>query len=1057
MSILGSLIVELQANTASFIAGMTGASKTARTVGREIEGAFSSLGNVAATALAPFGQVGSMVALTLGQVGSSAGTAIQALGKFGGGIAPLAVGLGAVAGGMAAISAGSIGLAVHTAEAIAKMSELAQSSGVSVESLSALAFAGKSVGIETESMAKIIQKMDKAVLAAATSPGHTANAFTRLHVAVKDASGAIRPATDIMADLAGKFAAMPDGVTKTALALQIFGRGGAQIIPLLNRGSDGIREMTDTAKALGVVIDSQTAAAAVKFKEDLVTIEAAGQGAAISLTKDLLPALDFLAEKLVTSFKTGGAQNLIDWFARITKATIAIGETFFTVFEYVGFLLESTGGAVIKLFNAIGAGVIAAGKAVTFDFSGAKAELAAGYAGLLNEGKNFARENSRIWQENRDFINGVFAPQKTLPVRPSGTGKADTAPAKEDTTLARIQERIKALAQETLDWANLASAGTQAEALIEEAIKKGNAEFGKLRDEASKDKTGAALPFVLQNEAMIKAAGAASVYGAAIKAVLGELDKQGIKFGEQVKVAIELAEAYRQGGAAVAAAAIEKQLEKEIQEAKRLADTYAELKSQSDLYISGKAKLGGAVGPVEGLQVSPETLDMAKRGADQAADALAKLKDEAIRLASSNLSAELAKQSHEFVTLKPYVDALNAAYFKSEDAIRAARVQMELAQFAEEQLSKGVDVKTATVDLKDEHGNITETITLLERKRRILEETDRQSYESSIKQAAAQYDLNRQYDEQIVKLQRVREAVQENGSSTLLVDARLFEAQQQLTHQWDEAAFKVGTFGEKAKGILNEIAIEGQNAGKKISEAFLSAYDSFSGALAKLATGQKANFKQIFQNLAEQVTKAEIQKGIGAIAGKLGLHIPGLAAKADGSSTNPFHVVIDQGGGVLGKGGDKGGLLGGLFGGKADGSQSKPFYVISSSGGGLFGGGSSGGRFGGLFGSLFGGGGNSSINSGGFGDASNFGADVAGLAGGGDVTPGHAYLVGEKHPEFFVPGQSGRVTPKLEASGHQTSITNNFNGLKDTDMFRRSTAQMVAHQHRQMSIAYARS
>jgi hypothetical protein len=163
----------------------------------------------------------------------------------------------------------------HTAESIAKLNELAQSSGISVESLSALAFAGKNVGIETDSMAKVLQKMDKAVLKAATAQHGAANAFTRLHVAVKDANGEIRPATDIMADLAGKFAAMPDGVMKTALALEAFGKGGAQIIPLLNRGKEGLQEFTDTAKALGAAIDGQTTAAATKLKEDLVTIEAA--------------------------------------------------------------------------------------------------------------------------------------------------------------------------------------------------------------------------------------------------------------------------------------------------------------------------------------------------------------------------------------------------------------------------------------------------------------------------------------------------------------------------------------------------------------------------------------------------------------------------------------------------------------------------------------------------------------------------------------------------------------------------------------------------------------
>jgi len=41
--------------------------------------------------------------------------------------------------------------------------------------------------------------------------------------------------------------------------------------------------------------------------------------------------------------------------------------------------------------------------------------------------------------------------------------------------------------------------------------------------------------------------------------------------------------------------------------------------------------------------------------------------------------------------------------------------------------------------------------------------------------------------------------------------------------------------------------------------------------------------------------------------------------------------------------------------------------------------------------------------------------------------------------------------------GHQTSITNNYPVFKDYDMFRRSGPQIMAHQHRQMSIAYSRN
>src|SRR5579864_9372288 len=216
MSILGQLIVELKANTASFIEGMSGASKYTRTAGKEIEESFKSLGSIASSELGYFGPLGIAVRETLDKIGSSAGSAVISMGKMGGAMGTVsAIGAGAAAA-VGAVALGNIALATHTAEAIAKMGELAQSSGVSVEALSGLSFVCKQVGVDTESMAKSLEKMSKAVFAAATAPATAVNAFTRLGISVRDSSGAIRSTTDIFGDLAGKFAAMPDGVTKTA-------------------------------------------------------------------------------------------------------------------------------------------------------------------------------------------------------------------------------------------------------------------------------------------------------------------------------------------------------------------------------------------------------------------------------------------------------------------------------------------------------------------------------------------------------------------------------------------------------------------------------------------------------------------------------------------------------------------------------------------------------------------------------------------------------------------------------------------------------------------------
>lgn len=70
-----------------------------------------------------------------------------------------------------------------------------------------------------------------------------------------DAHGQVKPMSDILPGLSDKFKAMPDGAEKTALAMQLFGRSGTQMLPFLNQGSEGIAKLTAQAGKMGLILD----------------------------------------------------------------------------------------------------------------------------------------------------------------------------------------------------------------------------------------------------------------------------------------------------------------------------------------------------------------------------------------------------------------------------------------------------------------------------------------------------------------------------------------------------------------------------------------------------------------------------------------------------------------------------------------------------------------------------------------------------------------------------------------------------------------------------------
>jgi len=336
---LGSLYVELSANTAAFVDGMTKASYTAKTAGKDIESAFSNLGDLVERVLAPLGPFASEFGNALNTMGQYARSGATELGKMGSAMTIVGAAGGVAVGAIGVLDTAFVALALHTAESIARMGEQAQSAGVTVEALSGLSYIAQEAGVSQDTLVKSLEKMSKAALAAADAPATASNAFTKLGVAVKDADGTIRPAEDIFADLAGKFAAMPDGVEKTALAIAVFGKGGAAMIPVVNQGTEAIKEQLTALQKLGAIMDDATANSAEKFKASLVLISAAGDGLANQLTADLLPAFQTVATGIV-NFAIENADNfatVISAIASVIKWTIAIGDEF-------GYMVTAAGG-----------------------------------------------------------------------------------------------------------------------------------------------------------------------------------------------------------------------------------------------------------------------------------------------------------------------------------------------------------------------------------------------------------------------------------------------------------------------------------------------------------------------------------------------------------------------------------------------------------------------------------------------------------------------------------------------------------------------------------------
>ena len=224
-------------------------------------------------------------------------------------------GLTSVAGGAAkALAAIGSGLAVGQLgsfvadgiKAAEQMGKLAQRAGVTTEAFSRLAFAAELADIGNDQLQASLTILGRKADEAARGGKTSAAAFERLGVSFRNADGSLRAVDDLFLDVADSIARLPDGAEKSARAVALFGRAGAQLIPLLNEGRSGLESFGEEAERLGVVISDQTAARADEFGDILDRLGISVRGVGIQMGTDLLPVLTDIAQAFADGYEQGG-------------------------------------------------------------------------------------------------------------------------------------------------------------------------------------------------------------------------------------------------------------------------------------------------------------------------------------------------------------------------------------------------------------------------------------------------------------------------------------------------------------------------------------------------------------------------------------------------------------------------------------------------------------------------------------------------------------------------------------------------------------------------------
>ncbi len=126
----------------------------------------------------------------------------------------------------------------------------------------------------------------------------SADAFGKLGVSTKDAQGHQKDFNTILFDVADKFKAMPNGVDKTSIALQLFGRSGKDMVKVLNLGSQGIQDLEKQADKLGLTLNANTITSISKLISEQKDLKQETDAMKIAVGTATAPVLTEFTSKL---------------------------------------------------------------------------------------------------------------------------------------------------------------------------------------------------------------------------------------------------------------------------------------------------------------------------------------------------------------------------------------------------------------------------------------------------------------------------------------------------------------------------------------------------------------------------------------------------------------------------------------------------------------------------------------------------------------------------------------------------------------------------------------
>jgi len=215
---------------------------------------------------------------------------------------------GSVASAAASGVRSLLAFAQGQAQVIDTASKMAARLGMNYGEFAGLSLAADLAGVSMESVGKASQKAEIAFANASNGSRVAQAAFGRLGLSVEQLGQ--MSAAERFDAIAAAIANLPTEAERAAAAVQVFGKAGAELLPLFAGGAEGIAQAREQAERLGLVLTNSQGQDVEAMNDAFTMVQKSIAGVVQQVVAYLSPAIKGVFDTFVEFVGTMGGANI---------------------------------------------------------------------------------------------------------------------------------------------------------------------------------------------------------------------------------------------------------------------------------------------------------------------------------------------------------------------------------------------------------------------------------------------------------------------------------------------------------------------------------------------------------------------------------------------------------------------------------------------------------------------------------------------------------------------------------------------------------------------------